>query len=138
MRFRLLTISLLLLAFTQSSSFAHDIHAVDRDRAEQVTEGNSKPNMTELFGPDYKKGDIGHSFGTLKNLSTEGRVVIEHSKIHGTEIEASTTEFEVLPGADLSELTESNRVEFLIKKGDDDGYRVLSICKVTAENSKCL
>lgn len=99
---------------------------------------DSKPDMTELFGPDYKKGDIGHSFGVIKAMTVAGNLVVEHGKIHGTDIEATTTEFEVLDSADLSELIENSHVEFLVKKDHDDEYRVLSICKITTENSKCL
>ena len=99
---------------------------------------DSKPDMTELFGPDYKKGDIGHSFGVIKAMTVAGNLVVEHGKIHGTDIEATTTEFEVLDSADLSELIENSHVEFLVKKDHDDEYRVLSICNITTENSKCL
>lgn len=99
---------------------------------------DSKPDMTELFGPDYKKGDIGHSFGVINTITAAGNLVIEHGKIHGTDIEATTTELEVLSSADLAELIENSRVEFLVKKGHDHEYRVLSICKITTENPKCL
>ena len=98
---------------------------------------HSKPNMTEMFGPDYKKGDIGHSTGYIQSINAE-EVTIEHATVHGTGIEAKTTNFEVLDSADLSELAENDHVEFLVRKGSDSVYRLLAICNMGATGDKCL
>ena len=52
--------------------------------------------------------------------------------------EAAVTGFEVLDNADISELSVNDHVEFLVKRGDDNVYRLLSICNMGAEKLKCL
>ena len=117
-------------------------HSQENDSAATIdsngTSSHSKPNMTEMFGPDYKKGDIGHSTGIIELITTDGDLVIDHAKIHGTSIEAATTGFEVLNSADISNLAGGDYVEFLIKKDHDDVYRLLSVCKMTTSSAKCL
>ena len=102
------------------------------------TPHSSKPNMTEMFGPNYQKGDIDHSTGVVKSIALGSDLVIEHGEIHGTVIGAAITSFEVLDNTDISELSEKDYVEFLVKRGDDNVYRLLSICNMGAEKLKCL
>lgn len=98
-----------------------------------------KPDMKVMFGADYKKGDIGHSIGVLMAIKNDGAMLtIEHGTVHGTSVEANTTDFALLGDLDVSTLSETNRVEFLVKRGGDDVYRLLKICDLGPTSAKCL
>ena len=92
-----------------------------------------------IFGPDYKKGDIGHSKGVLidANLAAN-EVVIKYGVIHGIERGADTATFERLDSADISTLYAGVEVEFLVKKGPDDIYRLFAICEILEAGQSCL
>lgn len=135
MQSTLIIFVLLILGSLNSYAGGHDHSAMNHS---EKASKKSKPSMAEMFGPDYKKGDIGHSTGIIKSITVAGSLIIEHAKMHGTKIDAQTTEFEVLDSADISELAESNRVEFVTKRGKDDVYRVFKICKLSAGKRKCL
>ena len=92
-----------------------------------------------IFGPDYKKGDIGHSKGTITKLtSAANEVSIKHGVIHGIDRGAATTNFEVLDSANVSALSSGVNVEFLVKKGPDNIYRLFAICEILEAGKSCL
>ena len=137
MKTTLFLITLISVVLSVSNTQAQESGSVTTIESND-TPHSSKPNMTEMFGPDYKKGDIGHSTGAIKSITLGRDLVIEHAEIHGTGIEAAVTGFEVLDNADISELSENDHVEFFVKRGDDNVYRLLSICNMGAEKLKCL
>ena len=92
-----------------------------------------------LFGPDYKKGDIGHSKGVLIEKAAVNNVVtIKHGVIHGIDRGASTTEFETLETVDISPISSGADVELLVKKGPDNIYRLFAICEILEAGKSCL
>lgn len=96
-------------------------------------------NYKAIFGPDYQKGDIGHSKGILIDKGNAAKtVVIEHGVIHGIERGAETTKFETLDTVDLSPLSSGVKVEFLVKKGPDTIYRLFAICEILEAGKSCL
>lgn len=99
---------------------------------------NSK-DYKAMFGPDYQKGDIGHSTGVIidEGLATNV-IVIEHGTIHGIESGADTTKFEILDEVDPSPMISGTNVEFLVKKGTDNIYRIFAICEVLEDEKSCL
>ena len=97
------------------------------------------PDMKALFGEDYQLGDIGHAYGDIVSISDPGTsITIDHGPIHGTQIRPSTSELEMTTGADLTGLSAGDPVEFLVRKGDDSIYRVMSICKMQPAGKNCL
>ena len=92
-----------------------------------------------IFGPDYKKGDIGHSKGVvIEKAAVNNVVTIKHGVIHGIDRGASTTEFESLETVDISPLSSGANVEFLVKKGPDDIYHLFKICEILEAGKSCL
>ena len=98
-----------------------------------------KPDMKALFGPDYKKGDIGHSTGVVTAIDVSSdHITINHGTVHGTSLEAAVSRFERLPNTKSVTLTPNDKVEFLLKKGSDSQYRLLAICAIKAPETRCL
>lgn len=93
-----------------------------------------------MFGPDYKKGDVGHSTGTVISKAPEADyITIDHGKIHGMGMGAMTMGFDVPETVDLSDIEEGAEVEFLIKKGQEEGtFLVFALCDMDAEGPQCL
>lgn len=122
------------------SDLAANTVAVNSDQNKQSASAKPKPDMKKTFGPNYKKGDVGHAFGTVKAIALDDgkSVEIEHGVVHGTALEPNTSVFEVLDNADVTTITPDNRVEFLVWKGDDDVYRLYSICALEENVDKCL
>ena len=108
--------------------------------ASQSKSGNKgAKDYKAQFGPDYKRGDIGHSTGILIGQETAANVaVIEHGVIHGIDRGADTTKFEILDEANLSALSSGTKVEFLVKKGPDNIYRLFAICEILEDGKNCL
>lgn len=93
----------------------------------------------KMFGPDYKRGDVGHSFGTVMSVAPGADyITLDHGKIHGIGMGAMTMGFDVLKEADVSGLEKGTKVEFLVKKGLDGTYRVFAICDMGGSDSSCL
>ena len=96
-------------------------------------------DMKLMFGEDYQPGDIGHAFGEIVALSTDGSfLTIDHGPIHGISMGAMTMEFFVLEEVDLSEIQAGDKVEFLVKKNDAGSYDVMAICDMGGAGEKCL
>lgn len=104
-----------------------------------VAAAKPKPDMKKMFGPDYKKGDIGHSKGVVQSIDIgSNQMIIDHGTVHGTSVVAAVTNFEAMEATDISKISEGVRVEFLVKKGTDGVYRLLSICDLGEDGTKCL
>lgn len=100
---------------------------------------NSPKDYKAMFGPDYRKGDIGHSTGVIIDEGLETNVVvIEHGMIHGIKRGADTTKFEILDKVDLSAMSSGVEVEFLVKRGTDNIYRLFAICEILEKGKSCL
>ena len=97
----------------------------------------SKPDMKAMFGPNYQKGDIGHSKGLVTDISSS-LITVDHSVVHGTLIKAAVSAFETLPSAKSGMISKGDQVEFLLKRGGDSQYRVLNICRLPANETSCL
>ena len=96
-------------------------------------------DMKALFGEDYRPGDIGHAFGSIVSVADlPDNLTVDHGPIHGTPIEPATSQLRVLPDAKISVVSEGDRVEFLVKKGDDGIYRVSAMCRMNTDDEKCL
>ena len=108
--------------------------------ASQSKSGNKGPkDYKALFGPNYKRGDIGHSTGVLIGQETAANLaVIEHGVIHGIDRSADTTKFEILDKTDISDISSGAKVEFLVKKGPDTIYRLFAICEILEDDESCL
>ena len=99
----------------------------------------SKPDMKAMFGPDYQKGDIGHSTGMVTSVDTDkGLITIDHGILHGTSIVAGASTFETLPSAKSAIVSAGDKIEFLVKKGSDGTYRLLKICAIAKDEAGCL
>lgn len=97
------------------------------------------PDMKALFGEEYQPGDIGHAFGDVVFVSADGaQITINHGPIHGTPTPPATSQFEVIYAEDLSGISVSDPVEFLVRKGEDGTYRINAICKMKQEGTGCL
>lgn len=131
-----------LAAYLCVSCSVHESPAapVDLNEPSVAAENTSKkPDMKAMFGQDYEKGDIGHSKGMITEVdASTGLITINHSTVHGTSIESAVSRFETLPGTKNITLKPSDQVEFLLKKGDDNKYRVLKICTIMANETGCL
>lgn len=91
------------------------------------------------FGPDYKPGDVGHSKGVIANISdAPATVTIEHGDIHGIGGQPGTSTFAPLGSAELTGLDAGERVEFLVRKGEDDIFRLYLICELDEGSATCL
>ena len=97
----------------------------------------AKPDMKAMFGPNYQKGDIGHSKGMVTDINS-GIVTINHGVVHGTSMKAKVSVFEALPSAKDPRVSIGDQVEFLLKRGDDSKYRLLNICRLSANEASCL
>lgn len=117
----------------------HDMSAMSGGDAP----GGGKPkgglDYKKMFGPDYKRGDVGHSFGTVVSVAPDADyITLDHGKIHGIGMGAMTMGFDVLKDADVTDLQKGTKVEFLVKKGLDGSYRVFSICDMAGQDKSCL
>ena len=135
-----LIISLTMILCISCSDTNSPNKAVKIDKHLTATgEAAPKPDMKAMFGPNYQKGDIGHSKGIVTAVDANtGRITIDHGTLHGTLIEAAVSPFETLPSAKNIILTPNDQVEFLVKKGNDSTYRLLKICVFTAPETGCL
>ena len=135
-----LIMSLAILLCVSCSDTKSTTQAVEIDKHPIATrETAPKPDMKAMFGPNYQKGDIGHSKGIVTAVDTNaGPITIDHGVVHGTLIEAAVSTFEMLPSTKNISLTPNDQVEFLIKKDNDSTYRLLKICVFTAPETGCL
>ncbi|MEO1019654.1 MAG: copper-binding protein [Pseudomonadota bacterium] len=116
---------------SDGSGMDHGDHAMDKS--------HSGDDMKALFGEDYQKGDIGHAYGTVQSINADRtNLVIDHGPIHGIDMAAMTMGFDVLAEADLSGIEEGDRVEFLVRKGRDGSYRIMTICTMKDDDVDCL
>ncbi len=98
-----------------------------------------KPDMKALFGEGYKPGDVGHSTGTVRAVADDGySMVIDHGQIHGIGMAPMTMSFDLMGDASAEGIAEGDTVEFLVRKGRDNSYRVFMICKMKSQNETCL
>lgn len=115
--------------------------AVMADHAGHSAGGASagKHNMSAMFGPDYMKGDVGHSTGTVVSVNLQDDyITIDHGEVHGIGMGPMTMGFEALGDADLAGLAPEDRVEFLVRMGETGSYGVFMICKMNAAGEGCL
>lgn len=115
----------------------HSDHTHDASDLAEATK--PKKDMKAMFGEDYKPGDIGHSFGEIVSIAPDGKyATIDHGEIHGINMGPMTMGFDALDSADLSAVSSGDNVEFVVKKGRDGSYRILSICALEPGQKKCL
>jgi len=92
-----------------------------------------------MFGPDYKRGDIGHSTGVVENTDNgASSITIAHGTIHGIDRQASTTTFPIPENVALQDIDQGDRVEFLVKRESDNTYSMFKICEIQQSSEKCL
>lgn len=102
-------------------------------------EGKSGHDMKAMFGPDYKKGDIGHSTGVVKSVDPEtAYMVIDHGPVHGTSMGPMTMAFETSASIDVSKFSANDKVEFLVRLDEEGAYSIFAICDTVKDGPKCL
>ena len=129
--------ALAVMSFNLPTVYAQEDHSGHTAMNEVAS--TSKPDMKALFGEDYRPGDVGHSTGTVKGVADDGySMVIDHGQIHGIGMAPMTMSFDLMGDASVDGIAEGDSVEFLVRKGRDNSYRVFMICKMKSENETCL
>lgn len=129
-----------ILNFVACNSSQDSALATKRDHHQTYNAETKKSvDMKALFGDDYRPGDIGHAFGTILSIEDQSsRLTVDHGPIHGTPIKPSITVLGILEDVNISSTFVGDHIEFLVKKGDDDIYRISAICTMEIKGNKCL
>lgn len=102
-------------------------------------ENDKGKQMQAIFGPDYKRGDIGHSIGHVQSVDkTKSFITINHGVIHGTHMGSMEQTLEHLEKVERVDFRAGEEVKFLVRKGRDDTYRIFMICSMDKEGPECL
>jgi Cu/Ag efflux protein CusF len=100
------------------------------DHSKMTHSDSAKMNMTD---------ETGHTTGVIMSISPDGNVAtINHQAIESVGMNAMTMGFGVTSEVDLSEFSKGDNVSFMIKKGRDNGYRIIAICNTDLKGNECL
>lgn len=81
----------------------------------------------------------GHTTGVIVSISPDGKeATIDHQAIDGVGMGAMTMGFGILSTVDLSTYSKGDNVNFMVKKGRDNSYRITAICDTYKSGKDCL
>ena len=119
------------LALVSCGNGDHSGHMMDHDMADKKMDDGAMQS-------EMKDGMVPVNGVVKKVFAGAGRVKIKHEPVPAMKMGAMTMSFQTAGDIDLSEFSENDDVEFMLKKGRDGSFRIMSICKKENADTSCM
>lgn len=128
--------SLLIVACGQTTENNANPAAVNTvEEPQAMTDDNHDGHdMAEMKG-----ADTDHGAGTVIEVDVEGRrIKIDHEELTNIGMNAMTMFFGIAGDVALAEFEVGDDVRFMVKKGRDGSYRIMTMCNAAVDGEGCL
>ncbi len=128
--------SLLVAACGQEDEYAVSPSATNKvEEPQSMTNDNHDGHdMAEMKG-----ADTDHGAGKVIEVDAEGRrIKLDHDELTNIGMNAMTMFFGIAGDVNLAAFETGDDVRFMVKKGRDGSYRIMTMCNAAVDGEDCL